>query len=118
MSNFNWSFFKMLTFISFIGKLQRFISYQVYDVGESLAVPNNDDWNKFAHTLADIKQNKIEQEDWDKIGGSLNPSGASGVGVGGTSSYMSGVAPLGIVPGGSGPSSLTSLTSMSSSPLR
>ena len=93
--------------------------FQVYDVGESLAVPHNDDWSKFAHTLADIKQNKIEQEDWDKLGGSLNPSsgGASGV-VGGSSSYMSGVAPLGIVPGGSGPSSLTSLTSMSSSPLR
>lgn len=93
--------------------------FQVYDVGESLAVPHNDDWNKFAHTLADIKQNKIEQEDWDKLGGVLNPnaSGASGV-VGGSNSYMSGVAPLGIVPGGSGPSSLTSLTSMSASPLR
>jgi hypothetical protein len=35
--------------------------FQVYDVGESLAVPHSDDWNKFAHTLADIKQNKIEQ---------------------------------------------------------
>jgi dynein intermediate chain len=44
----------------------------VYDVGEGLAVPNQDDWSKFAHTLADIKQNKIEQEDWDKIG-SINP---------------------------------------------
>lgn len=88
-------------------------------MGESLAVPTSDDWTKFGHTLADIKQNKIEQEDWDKIGGVLNPAsgGVSGV-VGGSSSYMSGVAPLGIVPGGSGPSSLTSLTSMSSSPLR
>ena len=88
--------------------------FQVYDVGESLAVPSNDDWSKFALTLADIKQNKIEQEDWDKIGGGLNPGAA----VGGTSSYMSGVAPLGIVPGGSGPSSLTSLTSLSSTPMR
>ena len=31
-----------------------------------------DEWSKFAHTLVDIKQNKIDQEDWDKIG-SINP---------------------------------------------
>ena len=33
----------------------------VYDVGEALAIPGQDEWSKFAHTLVDIKQNKIDQ---------------------------------------------------------
>ena len=31
----------------------------VYDVGEQLAVPQPDEWNKFNHTLQELKNNKI-----------------------------------------------------------
>ncbi|QQP33094.1 Cytoplasmic dynein 1 intermediate chain [Caligus rogercresseyi] len=41
----------------------------VYDVGEQLAHPGADEWNKFAHTLADIKNNASEEHDFDKFGG-------------------------------------------------
>merc|ERR1711971_893378 len=34
----------------------------VYDVGEQLAVPQPDEWNKFAHTLQELKNNKIEED--------------------------------------------------------
>ena len=33
----------------------------VYDVGEQLAVPQPDEWNKFAHTLQVIIQTIIKQ---------------------------------------------------------
>lgn len=74
----------------------------VYDVGETLAIPAADEWAKFAHTLQDIKNNKAE-EDLDKMA-----SGSAGGGVT-------------VVPGqvsSSGPGSLPSLSSLSSSPLR
>ena len=71
----------------------------VYDVGEQLANPAPDEWNKFAHTLQDIKNNKAE-EDLDKF-------------AAGTSVNLTGQ-----VTGTSGPGSLPSLSSLSSSPLR
>uniref|UniRef100_T1IUZ0 Uncharacterized protein n=1 Tax=Strigamia maritima TaxID=126957 RepID=T1IUZ0_STRMM len=40
----------------------------VYDVGEQLALPRNDEWSKFAQTLQDLKNN---QGDEDLDGGSL-----------------------------------------------
>merc|ERR1712059_93896 len=46
----------------------------VYDVGEQLAVPQPDEWNKFAHTLQELKNNKIE-EDLDRgLSGPLHHS--------------------------------------------
>ncbi|XP_071744406.1 cytoplasmic dynein 1 intermediate chain-like isoform X2 [Lepeophtheirus salmonis] len=69
----------------------------VYDVGEQLAHPGPDEWNKFAHTLQDIKNNTSEEHDFDKFGGDL--SGGSALAK-------------------TGPSSLTPLTTLSSSPLR
>ncbi|CAB4064428.1 DYNC1I [Lepeophtheirus salmonis] len=44
----------------------------VYDVGEQLAHPGPDEWNKFAHTLQDIKNNTSEEHDFDKFGGDLS----------------------------------------------
>ena len=82
----------------------------VYDVGESLALPGADEWGKFAHTLQDMRVNKsgnaadIDEFDKDHKGG-VRHDGS--VGVPGT-----GVAV------GTGPGSLSSLTSLSSSPLR
>ena len=70
----------------------------VYDVGEQLANPAPDEWNKFARTLQDIKNNKAE-EDLDKF-------------TAGTSSALTGPVTA------SGPGSLPSLSSLSSSPLR
>lgn len=64
----------------------------VYDVGEQLAVPQPDEWNKFAHTLQELKNNKIE-EDLDR----------------GLSGQMGLMTSLGTPRVISGPSSLTSL---------
>lgn len=69
----------------------------VFDVGEQLANPAPDEWNKFAHSLQEIKNNKAE-EDLDKYA-------TSGSGTG-------------PVTASSGPGSLPSLSSLSSSPLR
>jgi len=82
----------------------------VYDVGEQLAVPQPDEWNKFAHTLQELKNNKIEED--------LDRGLTGGVGVLGglsshsslTSGYQSSLA--------SGPSSLGSLQPSLQSPLR
>lgn len=68
----------------------------VYDVGEQLANPAPDEWNKFAHTLQEIKNNKAE-DDLDKYA-------TAGSGTGPVTA--------------SGPGSLPSLSSLSSSPLR
>jgi len=35
----------------------------IYDIGEPLAVPRNDDWSKFVHTLQDLKMEQAEQEE-------------------------------------------------------
>ncbi|QQP32555.1 Cytoplasmic dynein 1 intermediate chain, partial [Caligus rogercresseyi] len=43
------------------------VTIWVYDVGEQLAHPGADEWNKFAHTLADIKNNASEEHDFDKF---------------------------------------------------
>lgn len=83
----------------------------VYDVGESLALPGADEWGKFAHTLQDMRVNKsgnaadIDDYDKDHKGGVRHDHSGS-VGVSGS----------GVV--GTGPGSLSSLTSLSSSPLR
>ena len=69
----------------------------VYDVSEQLATPSPDEWGKFAHTLQDIKNNKAEEDDIYSAG--------------------SGSALTGPV-SASGPGSLPSLPSLSSSPLR
>jgi len=71
----------------------------VYDVGEQLAMPQPDEWNKFAHTLQELKNNKIE-EDLDR-----------GLHVGGAGLHHSVAASMQASLQGlhSGPSSLTSL---------
>jgi len=35
----------------------------IYDVGEPLAVPRNDEWSKFVHTLQELKNQQAEQDD-------------------------------------------------------
>ena len=83
----------------------------VYDVGESLALPGADEWGKFAHTLQDMRVNKsgnagdIDEFDKDHKGGVRHDHAGS---------IVSGA---GVVVG-TGPGSLSSLTSLSSSPLR
>lgn len=84
----------------------------VYDVGESLALPGADEWGKFAHTLQDMRVNKsgnaadIDEYDKDHKGGVRHDHSGS-VGVPGSGVVV-----------GTGPGSLSSLTSLSSSPLR
>lgn len=34
----------------------------IYDVGEQLANPRNDDWSRFVHTLQELENNKADQE--------------------------------------------------------
>ncbi|KFM68344.1 Cytoplasmic dynein 1 intermediate chain 2, partial [Stegodyphus mimosarum] len=34
----------------------------IYDVGEQLSIPKNDDWSRFVHTLQDLENNKADQE--------------------------------------------------------
>ncbi|GIY07063.1 cytoplasmic dynein 1 intermediate chain 1 [Caerostris extrusa] len=34
----------------------------VYDVGEQLATPKNDEWSRFVHTLQELENNKADQE--------------------------------------------------------
>ena len=84
----------------------------VYDVGESLALPGADEWGKFAHTLQDMRVNKsgnaADMDDYDKDHkGGVRHDHAGSVGVPGSG--------VGV---GTGPGSLSSLTSLSSSPLR
>jgi len=79
----------------------------VYDVGEQLAVPQPDEWNKFAHTLQELKNNKIE-EDLDR--------GLSGAGHHLASLGSQGVPSMQSLH--SGPSSLGSLQPSLSAPLR
>eukprot|EP00095_Tigriopus_kingsejongensis_P005434 maker-scaffold224_size251237-snap-gene-0.13 protein:Tk05434 transcript:maker-scaffold224_size251237-snap-gene-0.13-mRNA-1 annotation:"cytoplasmic dynein 1 intermediate chain isoform x7" len=83
----------------------------VFDVGDQLAIPQPDEWNKFAYTLQDIKNNQTE-EDFDLKMGSMTST------AGGGSSLMSGMTSLHTVGGGSGPGSLSSLPSLSGSPMR
>lgn len=80
----------------------------VFDVGDQLAIPQPDEWNKFAYTLQDIKNNQTE-DDFDLKMGSMGGSAGT--------SLMSGMASLN-VGGGSGPGSLSSLPSLSGSPMR
>jgi len=87
----------------------------VYDVGEQLAVPQPDEWNKFAHTLQELKNNKIE-EDLDRgLSGAGHHSGLGGH-LSAHSSLTSGH--LSSLSGHSGPSSLGSLQPSMQSPLR
>ena len=95
----------------------------VYDVGEQLAMPQADEWNKFAYTLQDIKNNQ-QDEDFEL---KLSSSSAS---AGGHPSLVPGSGHLSMLGGGagvmtaagggggSGPGSLSSLPSMSGSPMR
>lgn len=71
----------------------------VFDLNPDFANPAPDEWNKFAHTLQDIKNNKTE-DDLDKFAAA------------GTTSALTGPVTA------SGPGSLPSLSSLSSSPLR
>ncbi|GBM33547.1 Cytoplasmic dynein 1 intermediate chain 2 [Araneus ventricosus] len=34
----------------------------IYDVGEQLATPKNDEWSRFVHTLQELENNKADQE--------------------------------------------------------
>jgi len=87
----------------------------VYDVGEQLAVPQPDEWNKFAHTLQELKNNKIE-EDLDRgLSGAGHHAGLGGH-LSAHSSLTSGH--LSSLSGHSGPSSLGSSMPSIQSPLR
>ncbi|PIO14092.1 hypothetical protein AB205_0060850 [Aquarana catesbeiana] len=35
----------------------------IYDVGEQIAVPRNDEWTRFARTLAEINANRADAEE-------------------------------------------------------
>ena len=86
----------------------------VYDVGEQLALPQPDEWNKFAYALHDIKNNQTEDDFDTKMAsmGSMSSGAASMM----HPSLMASMPP-GVGSGGSGPGSLSSLPSMGS-PLR
>jgi len=87
----------------------------VYDVGEQLAVPQPDEWNKFNHTLQELKNNKIE-EDLDRgLSGGVHHSGLGGH-LSAHSSLTSGH--LSSLSGHSGPSSLGSSMPSMQTPLR
>jgi len=91
----------------------------VYDVGEQMAVPQPDEWNKFCHTLQELKNNKIE-EDLDRglSGHGHGLLGSHGSGIGHGSSLGGHGASLGSH-GLSGPSSLSSFAeSLGQSSLR
>ncbi|KAJ9582734.1 hypothetical protein L9F63_022916 [Diploptera punctata] len=49
----------------------------VYDVGEQLAQPRHDEWNKFMYTLQELKNNQADEE-IDKL--NLCSSGPSSLG--------------------------------------
>ena len=51
----------------------------VYDVGEQLALPQPDEWNKFAYALHDIKNNQTEDDFDTKMAsmGSMSSGAAS-----------------------------------------
>ena len=77
----------------------------VYDVGESLACAGQDEWGKFAHTLQDIRANKTGDEE----SAGLHEKGGMSVAAAAAASAAAQA---------TGPNSLTSFTSLSSSPLR
>ena len=76
----------------------------VYDVGEGLACAGQDEWGKFAHTLQDIRANKTGEEE-----SGLHEKGGMSVAAAAAASAAAQA---------TGPNSLTSFTSLSSSPLR
>lgn len=79
----------------------------VYDVGESLAIPGPDEWGTFAHTLQEIRVSKAGDDDFDK-----DNKGGLGSGSNLLPAHVS------LPPIATGPGSLSSLTSLSSSPMR
>nr|SVE75672.1 EOG090X03UT [Daphnia hispanica] len=86
----------------------------VYEVGEQLAVPRADEWTRLVHTLQELHQNQLD-EDMEKMnfgaGSSLGSGPASAsLGIGSSISQLAGTT--------SPPSSLGSLSSSSSAPLR
>ena len=88
----------------------------VYDVGEQLALPQPDEWSKFAYTLHDIKNNQTEDDFDTKMASMGSSSMSSGAASMMHPSLMASMPP-GMGGGGSGPGSLSSLPSMGS-PLR
>nr|SVE75042.1 EOG090X03UT [Daphnia dolichocephala] len=86
----------------------------LYEVGEQLAVPRADEWTRLVHTLQELHQNQLD-EDMEKlnfgIGSGLGSGPASSsLGIGSSISQLAGTT--------SPPSSLGSLSSSSSVPLR
>lgn len=86
----------------------------LYELGEQLAVPRADEWTRLVHTLQELHQNQLD-EDMDKmsfgVGGSLGSGpGSSSLGIGSSISQLASTT--------SPPSSLGSLSSSSSAPLR
>nr|SVE82998.1 EOG090X03UT [Daphnia magna] len=86
----------------------------LYEVGEQLAVPRADEWTRLVHTLQELHQNQLD-EDMEKmnfgVGSSLSSGPASAsLGIGSSISQLAGTT--------SPPSSLGSLSSSSSAPLR
>jgi len=76
----------------------------VYDVGEALACPDSAEWGKFSHTLHDIKANK---------------AGGGAGGIAGLDDETGGISAVTAAAAATtGPNSLTSFASLSSSPLR
>nr|CAG4643115.1 EOG090X03UT [Ilyocryptus agilis] len=87
----------------------------VYELGEQLAVPKADEWSRLVHTLQELHQNQLD-EDLDKLnfgvgGGALGSGpGSSSLGIGSSISQLASTT--------SPPSSLGSMSSSSSVPLR
>jgi len=81
----------------------------VYDVGEQLALPIADEWSKFVYTLQDIKHNQAEDDIEARMSMGYHSGGSS----------MSSMIPANVGGGGgSGPGSLSSLPSLTASPMR
>nr|CAG4636903.1 EOG090X03UT [Ceriodaphnia reticulata]SVE72855.1 EOG090X03UT [Ceriodaphnia reticulata] len=86
----------------------------VYELGEQLAVPRADEWTRLVHTLQELHQNQLD-EDMEKlnfgVGSSLGSGpGSSSIGIGSSISQLASTT--------SPPSSLGSMSSSSSAPLR
>jgi len=100
---------------------------------QQLAVPRADEWTRLLHTLQDLRQNQLD-EDMDKLnfgGGVMSVGGLSSLGGGGGGGGSGSVVGGGGGGGGGGssslsqlagttspPSSLSSLSSVSSVPMR
>nr|CAG4644687.1 EOG090X03UT [Leptodora kindtii] len=79
----------------------------LFELGEHLAMPRADEWTRLVYTLQELRQNQLD-EDMDKMNFGLSSLGAGSLGIGSNISQLT----------TSPPSSLGSMSSSSSVPLR